>query len=123
MPEVIRFDQSAAQVIENYGASGTSSVHLGSGSGPSHAYVLHFDPGGFIGTHETGFGQLFVVVSGDAWVDVAGERIDVVSGQAVVIQRGVLHSKGSENGGTVAMVQMFDLEEASNRGHWTASPE
>lgn len=116
MPEVIRFDQSTADAVENYGAVGTSSVHLGSGSGPSHVYVLHLDPGGFIGDHETGFGQLFVVVSGDAWVDVAGDRIDVASGQAVVIPRGVLHSKGSENGGTVVMVQMFDLEEGSNRG-------
>lgn len=116
MPEVIRFDRSAADVVENYGARGTSSIHLGSGSGRSHAYVLHFDPGGFIGNHETGFGQLFVVVSGGAWVDVEGERIDVAPGQAVVIQRGVLHSKGSESGGTVVMVQMFDLEKGSNAG-------
>jgi len=116
MPEVIRFDQSAADVVENYGASGVRSVHLASGSGRAHTSVLHFEPGGFIGTHETGFGQLFVVVSGNAWVDVAGDRVDLASGQAVVIQRGVLHSKGSENGGTVVMVQMFDVENGSNKG-------
>jgi quercetin dioxygenase-like cupin family protein len=55
-----------------------------------------------------------VVVSGDAWVDVAGDRIDVASGEAVVIPRGVLHSKGSETGGTVVMVQVFDLEKDAN---------
>lgn len=116
MPEVIQFDQSSADVVEGYGASSASSVRLGSGTGPSHTYVLHFEPGGFIGTHETGFGQLFIVVSGNAWVDVAGDRVDLASGEAVAIQRGVLHSKGSESGGTVVMVQMFDLENGPDEG-------
>lgn len=110
MPDVVRFDVTVADVVEDYGARGTRSVHLGSGSGPSHTYVVHFDPGGFIATHETGFGQLFVVVSGDAWVDVEGDRVDVAAGQAVVIPRGVHHSKGSRSGATVVMVQMFDFE-------------
>jgi quercetin dioxygenase-like cupin family protein len=111
MPDVVRFDEAAADAVDDYESRGTKSVHLGSGAGPSHIYVLHFDPGGFIGTHKTGFGQLFLVVSGDAWVDVEGDRVDVASGQAVAIPRGVQHSKGSETGGTVVMVQMFDLQE------------
>lgn len=59
---IIKFDRSVARTIENYGARSTKSVHLGSGTGKSHAYALHFDAGGEIGEHETGFGQLFVVV-------------------------------------------------------------
>ena len=114
MPEILNFDIAAAEQVHDYAAHGTRSVHLGGGLGPSHTYVLHFDSGGSIGTHETGFGQLFVVVSGDAWVDIEGYRVEVVSGQAVVIPRRVLHSKGSVNGGPVVMVQMFDLGADTN---------
>jgi len=66
MPDVIRFTPDVADAIGGFGAIGSSSVHLGSGSGESHAYVLHFDPGGEIGMHEANFDQLFLVVSGEA---------------------------------------------------------
>ncbi len=113
MPDLLRFDETTADIVNNYGAHDTRSVHLGSGSGPSHMYVLHFAPGGFIGPHETGFGQLFAVTSGEAWVDIEGDRVEVPSGQAVAIPRGVQHSKGSVNGAMVVMVQILDLEGSS----------
>ena len=55
MPSVIRFAPDAAEAITHYGATSAFSVRLGSGSGESHAYVLHFDQGGEIGVHEAGF--------------------------------------------------------------------
>ncbi len=110
MTQLIRFDKSAAQAIRNYGAISTGSVHLGSGSGESHAYVLHFEAGGEIGEHETGFGQLFVVVDGAGWVVSGPDRHEVGLGDAVFLPRGVMHAKGSETGMTAVMIQMDDLE-------------
>jgi quercetin dioxygenase-like cupin family protein len=110
MTRVFRFDKSVANVIENFGAQSTASVHLGSGSGESHAYVLHFEAGGEIGEHETGFGQLFVVVEGAGWVLTGSEKCEVGIGDAVFLPRGVMHAKGSALGMTAVMIQMFDLD-------------
>jgi quercetin dioxygenase-like cupin family protein len=107
--ELIRFDKSVATAVESYGARSTTSVHLGSGSGESHAYVLHFEAGGEIGEHETGFGQLFVVVDGAGWVVSASDRHEVGIGDAVFLPRGVMHAKGSESGMTAVMIQMENL--------------
>ena len=107
---LLRFDRTVARAVENYGAQLAASVHLGSGSGESHAYVVHFDAGGEIGEHETGFGQLFVVVDGSGWVLCGSDRYEVESGEAVFIPRGVVHAKGSESGMTAVMIQMYDLE-------------
>jgi len=74
-----------ASAVDSYGAQSTSSVHLGSGSGESHAYVLHFEAGGEIGEHETGFGQLFVVVGGAGWVVSGSDRYEVGLGDAVFL--------------------------------------
>ena len=109
MPDVIRFAPDAAEPIIQYGATSASSVRLGSGSGESHAYVLHFDPGGEIGAHEAGFDQLFAVVSGAAWLAVDGSTVDLAAGEAGVVRKGSMHSKGSRSGATVVMIQMRDL--------------
>jgi hypothetical protein len=47
--------------------------------------VLHFDPDGEIGMHEAGFDQLFLVVSGEAWLTVEGDTVELRSGEAGVI--------------------------------------
>lgn len=109
MPDVIRFTPDVADAILGFGATGSSSVHLGSGSGESHAYVLHFAPGGEIGMHEAGFDQLFLVVSGEAWLIVEGDSVELGSGEAGVVPRGSMHSKGSKKGGTAVMVQMVHM--------------
>ena len=110
MTQLIRFDKSVANAVEDYGARSTTSVHLGSGSGESHAYVLHFEADGEIGEHETGFGQLFVVVAGAGWVVSEADRHEVGIGDAVFLPRGVVHAKGSESGMTAIMIQMDNLE-------------
>ena len=109
MPDVIRSTPDVADPIVRFGARGASSVHLGSGSGESHAYVLHFEPGGEIGTHEAGFDQLFLVVVGDAWLTVDGDTAELVAGEAGAVSRGSLHAKGSRNGGTAVMIQMRNI--------------
>jgi len=85
---------------------------FGTGSGESHAYVLHFDPNGEIGTHEAGFDQLLLVVSGEAWLTVDGDTVELKSGETGVVPRGSMHSKGSRSGGTAVMFQMLDMTRA-----------
>jgi len=106
----MRFDESTAHAVRDFSARLTSSVHLGSGSGESHAYVLHFEAGGEIAEHETGFGQLLVVVDGSGWVRCGPDRFEVGAGDAVFLPRGTMHAKGSETGLTAVMVQIFDLQ-------------
>ena len=118
MTRLIRFDKSVASAVDSYGAQSTTSVHLGSGSGESHAYVLHFEAGGEIGEHETGFGQLLVVVDGAGWVASGSDRYEVELGEAVFIPRGVMHAKGSESGMTAVMIQMYELEPDQESRTW-----
>ncbi len=117
MTKVLRFDKTVAEVVESFSARATSSVHLGSGSGESHAYVLHFQPGGEIGEHETEFGQLFIVVDGGGWVRSGPDQYEVGTGDAVFLPRGTMHAKGSKSGMTVVMVQAFDLEPGTSAPH------
>ena len=109
MASQYRFDKAAAEAITNYSSRHASAVHLASGEGQSHAYVVHFEPGGEIGAHETGFGQLFVVIEGSGWVRAGSEVHQVGVGDVVRLERGEIHAKGSETGMSAVMVQMFDL--------------
>jgi quercetin dioxygenase-like cupin family protein len=110
--QILRTDASVAEPIgpRPYAVEHTSSVKILEGSGEAHAYVLHFEPGGEIGPHEAGFGQLFVALSGSGWVAGAdGQRVALGAGQAVLFPRGEVHSKGSETGMTALMVQVREL--------------
>ena len=106
----IRFAPDCAAPITQFDSVGAASVHLADGEGASHAYCLHFAPGGEIGPHVAGFGQLFLVVAGEAWAAGAdGQRAILATGEGAVFERGELHSKGSAGGATVIMVQMREM--------------
>jgi quercetin dioxygenase-like cupin family protein len=110
--QILRFDASLAERIgpRPYEVKMASSLELAEGEGEAHAYVVYFEPGGEIGPHEAGFGQLFVALSGSGWVAGGeGERVPLAEGQATFIQRGEIHSKGSETGLTALMIQVRDL--------------
>jgi quercetin dioxygenase-like cupin family protein len=110
--KILRFDESDAEDIgpRPFAVQGVSGVHLGEGGGDAHAYVMHFRPGGLIGPHEAGFGQLFVALDGSGWVAGGdGERRAIIRGEAAFIARGETHSKGSESGLTALMVQVRDF--------------
>ncbi|MGH1488705.1 MAG: cupin domain-containing protein [Acidimicrobiales bacterium] len=110
MLKLIRFDASQAIPIDGFDSVGSSAVHLGSGSGESHSYAVHIGPGGEIGFHEAGFGQLFIVSEGEGWVATPDERTEVARGEAVLIERGTIHAKGSANGLLAIMVQIGDMQ-------------
>lgn len=110
--EILQFDSSLAEQIgwRPYEVRLASSIKLAKGAGEAHAYVLYFEPGGEIGPHEAGFGQIFLPIIGSGWVaGEDGERVVLVGGQAALFRRGETHSKGSETGMTAVMVQVRDL--------------
>jgi quercetin dioxygenase-like cupin family protein len=110
--KILSFDARLAEPIGSrpYAVKLASSIAVAEGEGEAHAYVLYFEPGGEIGPHEAGFGQLFVAVSGAGWVAGGnGERLPLAEGQAAFIERGEIHAKGSETGLTALMVQVRDL--------------
>jgi len=87
-----------------------SAIALAEGEGEARATVLYLEPGGAIGPHEAGFGQLFVALAGSGWVAGADSRqLELAEGQAALIRRGEVHSKGSETGMTALMIQVRDL--------------
>ena len=76
-----------------------------------HVYCIYFESGSQIGTHPTGYGQLFLVMSGEGWAAGAdGKRIKLKAGQGAFFEPGKLHCKGSDIGMTVIMVQVSNLE-------------
>ena len=114
--EILRLEAGLAEPIgpRPYDVRLTSALELVEGEGEAHAYVLYFAPGGEIGPHRAGFGQLLVALSGSGWVAGGdGERHDLPEGHAALITRGETHSKGSETGMTALMVQVRDLAPVS----------
>lgn len=99
----------ATPIIE-YEAVKAAALALGDGMGAAHVYLLSFEPGGQIGPHVTGFGQLLIPVTGSGWAAGGdGVRFAVTTSQAAFWDRGELHSKGSEAGMTALMIQVRDL--------------
>ena len=108
---IVEFSLDRANPIELFNSVSASSVRLGDGAGEAHVYCLYFGPDSQIGPHHAGFGQLFLVVAGAGWAAGAdGQRERLTTGQGAFFERGELHSKGSETGMTVMMVQVTELE-------------
>ena len=107
---IVRLDIASATSIEAFGSVGAASIRVADGNGEAHVYVVRFEPGGIIGPHVAGFGQLLIPTMGSGWV--AGEdgvRVPVSPGAGGFIARGETHSKGSEVGMTALMIQVSDL--------------
>lgn len=111
--KIINFSKERAKPIEHFQSVGASSVGLGDGHGEAHVYCVQFEPGGEIGQHPTGFGQLFLVVAGAGWISGQdGVRVELAAGQGAYFSRGELHAKGSDVGMTAIMIQVRELEPA-----------
>ncbi len=108
--QIIEFSRDHARPIDVFEAVRASNVHLASGGGESHVYCVYFGPASAIGAHPAGFAQLFLVVSGQGWVaGPDGVRVPLTTGQGASFAPGELHSKGSDVGMTVIMVQTDQL--------------
>ena len=107
---IVRLDIANASSIEAFSSVGAASIRVADGIGEAHVYVVRFEPGGIIGPHVAGFGQLLIPTMGSGWV--AGEigvRVPVSSGAGGFIAKGETHSKGSDVGMTALMIQVSDL--------------
>jgi quercetin dioxygenase-like cupin family protein len=110
---ILRLDAALTEPIGDrpYEVTEARSLELADGSGEAHAYVVRFEPGGIIGPHHAGFGQLFVAIEGEGWAaGEDGERLQLTAGEAAFIGRGEVHAKGSETGMTALMIQVRDFE-------------
>ena len=110
--EILRFGSGVAERIGRrpYDVKLASSIEVAEGEGEAHAYVIYFEPGGVIGPHEAGFGQIFLALAGSGWVAGGDDlRIALAEGEAAFISRGEVHSKGSEDGMAAFMLQVRDL--------------
>jgi quercetin dioxygenase-like cupin family protein len=112
--EILRFDASVADRITEYESKLAAAAAVADGAGEAHVYVVYFEPGGEIGPHAAGFGQLFFAAAGSGWVACGGgDRVRLAEGEAAFIARGEVHSKGSDVGMTAFMVQIRDLTPTS----------
>jgi len=113
-----RFEMTATAhdaPISEYESHGAHALPLGGGRGEGHVYRVRISPGGAIGPHKAGFGQLFLVVSGSGWISGGdGVRQPLAAGQGAFIARGEVHAKGSDAGLTAIMVQLTDLTPATH---------
>jgi len=89
--QVLRFSASVAERIGQrpYEVNLASSIELAKGEGDAHAYVIYFEPGGMIGPHEAGFGQILFAVAGSGWVS-GGD------GQRIALAKARPHSSAAE---------------------------
>ncbi len=113
---VIDLSSEHAASITEYGSRAARAALLADGAGEAHVYAVHLAPGGEIGPHPAGFGQLFVVIAGEGWVAGAdGVRRPVHVGQGAVIDRGEMHAKGSATGLVAVMIQLAELTLVAGR--------
>jgi quercetin dioxygenase-like cupin family protein len=110
---VIDFFPSSAKPVDAFGGMGASAVAIGEGQGKARVSCVYIEPGGSIGAHPTGSGQLFLVMAGSGWVSGAdGKRVDLSTGQGALFENGETHAKGSEAGMTALMIQVSNLQPA-----------
>jgi hypothetical protein len=104
---VIEFLPERAEPIALFNSVSARSIAIGDGLGEAHVYAIYLGPSGEIGRHRAGFDQLFLVVEGSAWA--AGEdgvRSALAAGQGAYFATGEVHSKGSDEGASVLIIQV-----------------
>ena len=115
--QLLDFARSHDTLISAYESQGAYALPLGDGRGEGHVYRIRIEPGGSIGPHAAGFGQLFLVVTGSGWISGSdGARYPLATGQGAWIARGEVHAKGSDTGLTAIMVQLTELTAAPIAG-------
>jgi quercetin dioxygenase-like cupin family protein len=108
--QVIDITLEHATAITAFGSGIAYGQPLAGGTGEADVHAVHFPPGGEIGRHPAGFGQLFPIVAGEGWVAGGdGVRHALRAGHRAAIARGELHAKGSDSGCSAVMIQLGDL--------------
>ena len=88
MLRVARVKLEAAGIASSLRQGDMYALPLGEGRGEAHVYCVRIEPGGAIGPHEAGYGQLFLVVAGSGWVSGNdGVRRPIAAGQGAWVER------------------------------------
>lgn len=104
------FDPGMGYPVAFYQSRAAQVAELGTGTGESHAFLLHFEAGGVINPHPAEFGQLFAPMEGSGWIEGGdGMRHPIRPGQVAFVERGEMHAKGSDDGMTVLMIQIREF--------------
>ena len=92
-------------------APGSTNASVRRLAGNAHVVVIEVAPGGIVGRHPAGAGQLFAVVRGSGWVGGDdGERSPISVGEAVLWEPGEEHESGSTDGMTALVVEAESLD-------------
>jgi mannose-6-phosphate isomerase-like protein (cupin superfamily) len=95
------------ELLDIQGDPGSVIAH---GDGAMTVAVAVIEPGEQIAAVTATASELWMVVAGSGWVKEAdGPRVEVDAGQAVYIERGTVHTKGSASGLTALVIEATDL--------------
>jgi mannose-6-phosphate isomerase-like protein (cupin superfamily) len=107
--QIFRFDRGE-KAVSSYGSTGLHATRIAAGTGDVRLTCLTVAPGGVIGTHPATVAQLFLVVSGEAWVaGPDGRRVPVSAGWGARWEPGEVHTSGSAAGCTALAVEGASL--------------
>lgn len=107
---VIDLQAFSTAPILDYQSAAAASALIGHGTGNSHIHWLRFEPGGIVGPHPAGVGQLLIPFEGRGWAaGPDGTRQPISPGQVAFFAPGEVHSKGSEAGMSAFMIQVSTL--------------
>jgi quercetin dioxygenase-like cupin family protein len=108
--DIVTFDDRSWAAIEGYDSRLAWARQLAHGTGEADVRLIRVEPGGEIGPHETGRGQVLVPIIGEGWIrEGDAEPVTLRVGQAAIVRRGVRHAKGSGSGMVAVMIQVGDL--------------
>ena len=105
--EIFQFDRNEQRIIrhDSIGLIVTR-IAAGVGAGPVSLTHLKVEPGGIIGTHPATAHQMFLLITGTAWVaGPDGIRTPISAGQGVCWDEAENHTSGSETGFTAIAVE------------------
>lgn len=110
---IFRFDREVAHPIKQFDSA---NVAIGRGvrmNGKSKVGVFHVEPGGTVGYHPAVGPQLFMVISGEGWVEGPERKPrPIYAGQAAFWVDGEWHASGSDTGMTAVVVEAEEMDPA-----------
>ncbi|MGZ9587161.1 cupin domain-containing protein [Paenibacillus marinisediminis] len=107
--KLFRFDEDAGKSITAYNSSNlimSKILFNEEGTLIYHVGCMHIGAGGSVGRHPASTDQLFLVVSGEGWVQaMENPPVPISSGYAAFWEQGEWHESGSESGMTVIVIE------------------
>ena len=101
-----RFDADAGRPIVDFGSAGLTIAPVARAASATQVVAMWLAPGGSVGRHPAGGGQLFLVTQGEGWVEGGdGVRQAVCAGQAAWWDDSEAHAAGTESGMAALVIE------------------